>query len=127
MKSLQAEATQDQKGQILQQEKNNGQRQFKQEDKDPDLLGGIGGQVKSETGEDSTISEIIALRSKVYCYLTTDGHEGKRAKGTTHSAQEMQLDWNTYTPVERRSRRPLGDSGSLYIIIIKNMKNYKII
>ena len=67
--------------------------------KDPDLLGGIGGQVKSETGEDSTISEIIALRSKVYCYLTTDGHEGKRAKGTTHSAQEMQLDWNTYMQV----------------------------
>lgn len=64
--------------------------------KDPDLLGKIGGQVKSETGEDATIEEIIALRSKVYCYKTTDGHIGKRAKGTTHDAQEMQLDWDTY-------------------------------
>ena len=28
--------------------------------KDPTLIGGIGGQVKSETGEDDTIEEIIA-------------------------------------------------------------------
>jgi len=64
--------------------------------KDPDLIGGIGGQVKSETGEDETIQEVIALRSKVYAYVTTGGHIGKRAKGTTHDAQEMQLDWETY-------------------------------
>lgn len=64
--------------------------------KDPTLIGGIGGQVKSETGEDDTIDEIIALRSKVYAYKTTNGHIGKRAKGTTHDAQEMQLDWETY-------------------------------
>ena len=63
---------------------------------DPDLIGGIGGQVKSETGEDETIQEVIALRSKVYAYVTTGGHIGKRAKGTTHDAQEMQLDWETY-------------------------------
>ena len=64
--------------------------------KDPDLIGGIGGQVKSETGENDTIEEVIALRSKVYAYKTIHGHIGKRAKGTTHDAQEMQLDWNTY-------------------------------
>ena len=64
--------------------------------KDPDLIGGIGGQVKSETGEEETIQEVIALRSKVYAYVTTGGHIGKRAKGTTHDAQEMQLDWETY-------------------------------
>ncbi len=65
-------------------------------EKDPELIGGIGGQVKSETGEDATISEVIALRSKVYAYRTTDGHIGKRAKGTTYDAQEMQLNWDIY-------------------------------
>ena len=63
---------------------------------DPTLIGPIGGQVKSETGEDTTIAEVIALRSKVYSYKTKDGHIGKRAKGTTYDAQEMQLDWETY-------------------------------
>ena len=63
---------------------------------DPDLIGGIGGQVKSETGEDDTIQEVIALRSKVYAYMTKNGHLGKRAKGTTYDAQELQLDWETY-------------------------------
>lgn len=63
---------------------------------DPTLIGGIGGQVKSETGEDDTIQEVIALRSKVYAYVTKNGHIGKRAKGTTHDAQEMQLDWQAY-------------------------------
>ena len=62
---------------------------------DPDLIGGIGGQVKSETGTD-TIAEVIALRSKVYTYRTKDGHIGKRAKGTTGEAQELQLDFDTY-------------------------------
>ena len=64
--------------------------------RDPTLIGGIGGQVKSETGEDDTIQEVIALRSKVYAYITKNGHIGKRAKGTTYDAQEMQLDWETY-------------------------------
>lgn len=63
---------------------------------DPTLLGGIGGQVKSETGEDDTIAECIALRSKVYAYQTVHGHTGKRAKGTTYDAQEMQLNWELY-------------------------------
>ena len=65
----------------------------------PGLLGGIGGQVKSETGEDDTIEEVIALRSKVYAYRTKHGKIGKRAKGTTKAAQEMQLDWNAYREV----------------------------
>lgn len=64
--------------------------------KDPDLIGGIGGQVKSETGEDDTIQEVIALRSKVYAYRTQKEHIGKRAKGTTYDAQETQLDWEVY-------------------------------
>ena len=63
---------------------------------DPTLIGGIGGQVKSETGNDDTIEEYIGLRSKVYIYRTKKGHIGKRAKGTTHDAQEMQLDWDVY-------------------------------
>jgi len=62
---------------------------------DPDLIGPIGGQVKSETGTD-TIKEVIALRSKVYSYITKHGKIGKRAKGTTYDAQELQLDWDAY-------------------------------
>ena len=68
-------------------------------EKAPGLLGGIGGQVKSETGEDDTIQEVIALRSKVYAYKTKAGHVGKRAKGTTKAAQDMQLDWEAYKKV----------------------------
>ena len=63
---------------------------------EPNLIGSIGGQVKSETGEEETIQEVYALRSKVYAYRTTGGHIGKRAKGTTYDAQELQLDWETY-------------------------------
>ena len=59
------------------------------------LIGSEGGKIKSETG-DELIDEVVALRSKVYAYKLTDGHIGKRAKGTTAAAQEMQLDWNTY-------------------------------
>lgn len=64
--------------------------------KDPSLIGPIGGQVKSETGENDTIKEIIALRSKVYAYETLSGHIDRRAKGTTHEAQETQLNWEAY-------------------------------
>ena len=59
------------------------------------LIGSEGGLVKSETGYD-TIEEVIALRSKVYCYRTKGGHEDRRAKGTTHAAQEEQLNWEAY-------------------------------
>lgn len=68
-------------------------------EKSPGLIGGIGGQVKSETGEDDTIAEVIALRSKVYAYRTKHGKIGKRAKGTTKAAQDMQLDWEAYKRV----------------------------
>lgn len=68
-------------------------------EKCPGLLGSIGGQIKSETGEDDTIDEVIALRSKVYAYKTKGGHIGKRAKGTTKAAQDMQLDWDAYKSV----------------------------
>lgn len=75
-------------------------------EKCPGLLGGIGGQVKSETGEKETIAEVIALRSKVYAYRTTGvpdesipGHFDCRAKGTTKAAQEKQLDWEAYKKV----------------------------
>lgn len=59
------------------------------------LIGSEGGKIKSETG-DEIIQECIALRSKVYAYMLPDGHIGKRAKGTTAAAQDLQLDWDTY-------------------------------
>ena len=62
----------------------------------PGLFGKLGGQVKSETGEDDLIEEVIALRSKLYAYKTTKGKIGKRAKGTTAAAQEKELDWDAY-------------------------------
>ena len=79
-------------------------------EKCPGLLGGIGGQVKSETSEKETIAEVIALRSKVYAYRTTGyvddetkqevaPHMDCRAKGTTKAAQEKQLDWEAYRQV----------------------------
>ena len=62
---------------------------------EPDFIGSIGGQLKSETGMDR-IDKVIALRSKLYRYVTISGKIGKRAKGTTHAAQEKELDWNKY-------------------------------
>lgn len=67
--------------------------------KDPTLIGGIGGQVKSETGEDDTIREIIALRSKTYAYVTWGGHSDERAKGTPIDVQKSQLNWEAYQHV----------------------------
>lgn len=61
----------------------------------PGFLGNIGGQWKSETGDD-LIDEVIALRSKVYAYRTKSGKIGKRAKGTTAAAQQKELDWEAY-------------------------------
>lgn len=66
---------------------------------DPELLGKEGGRVKSETGEDDLIDEVIALRSKVYTYRTCSGKIGKRAKGTTREAQKTQLGWEQYQKV----------------------------
>ncbi len=61
----------------------------------PDLIGGLGGQIKSETGTD-LIEEVIALRSKLYCYRTLSGKVGKRAKGTTKAARDQELTWDKY-------------------------------
>lgn len=61
----------------------------------PNFIGKLGGQLKSETGVD-LIDEVIALRSKVYTYRTISGKIGKRAKGTTRAAQERDLDWEAY-------------------------------
>ena len=65
----------------------------------PGLIGKEGGKIKSETGEDDLIDEVIALRSKVYAYRTTKGKIGKRAKGTTKAAQKTQLGWEQYKQV----------------------------
>ena len=65
------------------------------------LIGKEGGLLKSETGDDR-IEEVIALRSKVYAYKTQKGKYGQRAKGTTASAQEMQLNWEVYKSVLER-------------------------
>lgn len=65
------------------------------EEKCPGMIGNIGGQVKSETGDD-TIAEVVALRSKLYAYVTKHGKIGKRAKGTTAAAQDTELSWETY-------------------------------
>lgn len=62
----------------------------------PGLFGSIGGQIKSETGTDDLIEEVIAIRSKLYAYKTLKGKIGKRAKGTTAAAQEKELNWETY-------------------------------
>ena len=59
------------------------------------LIGKEGGLIKSETGTD-LIREVIALRSKVYAYVTESGKIGKRAKGTTTAAQERDLSWEKY-------------------------------
>ena len=56
----------------------------------------LGGQIKSETGTDDLIDEVIALRSKVYAYRTTKGKIGKRCKGVTGATQDKDLDWDTY-------------------------------
>lgn len=65
------------------------------EEQSPGLIGSKGGQVKSETGED-VIQEVVALRSKLYAYVTKSGKIGKRAKGTTAAAQEQELSWDSY-------------------------------
>lgn len=61
----------------------------------PDLIGPIGGQVKSETGMVYGIKRYIGLRAKSYYYETEDGHICKKSKGTTHDAQDS-LRFNDY-------------------------------
>lgn len=58
------------------------------QEREPDLIGSIGGQVKSETGNKYGIEVYIGLRAKSYYYRTEDGKVCQKAKGTTHAAQE---------------------------------------
>ena len=58
------------------------------QERNPDLIGPIGGQVKSETGMEFGIKRYIGLRAKSYYYETEDGHVCKKSKGTTHDAQD---------------------------------------
>lgn len=61
------------------------------------LIGKLGGQMKSETGEDY-IQQFVALRSKMYAYKTAKGKQEQRAKGTTKEAQQ-QLSFELYCEV----------------------------
>lgn len=70
------------------------------------VIGTAGGLTKSETGEDDYIAEFCALRAKSYAYRTAAGKENVRAKGTTHEAQERELDIEKY-------KRVLRDNGVL--------------
>lgn len=70
---------------------------------DPGLLGNAGGQIKSEIGGEG-LSEVIALRSKVYAFKTNSGKIGKKAKGTTAAAQEEYLTWDAYVQCLREYR-----------------------
>lgn len=61
------------------------------------LIGNLGGQMKSETGEDY-IKRFVALRSKMYAYETAKGEQEQRAKGTTKEAQQ-ELSFGLYCQV----------------------------
>lgn len=61
------------------------------------LIGKLGGQMKSETGEDY-IQQFVALRSKMYAYVTAKGKREQRAKGTTKEAQQ-ELSFEHYCEV----------------------------
>ena len=62
----------------------------------PGLVGKLGGQIKSETGTDDLIREVIALRSKVYIFITMKGLLINKCKGVTMAAQKNQLHWEDY-------------------------------
>lgn len=57
-------------------------------EREPGLIGSIGGQIKSETGMKYGIKRYVGLRAKSYFYETEDGKVCQKAKGTTHAAQE---------------------------------------
>ena len=38
--------------------------------------------MKDELGQKKTMKKCVGLRAKIYSYLTDDGCEGKKAKGT---------------------------------------------
>ena len=80
---------------IVRLEHERGQDVIDMMNRDKEMIGKLGGQLKSETGKDY-IDEVIALRSKFYGYVTKEGHFGKRAKGVTRSAQDEYMTWDTY-------------------------------
>lgn len=68
-----------------------------------DVIGNAGGLTKSETGEDDYIAEFCALRAKCYAYRTAKGKCDVKAKGTTHEAQQRELDIEKYKKVLREN------------------------
>lgn len=68
-----------------------------------EVIGIAGGLTKSETGEDDYIAEFCALRAKSYAYRTAKGKCDVKAKGTTHEAQQRELDIEKYKKVLREN------------------------
>lgn len=68
-----------------------------------EVIGIAGGLTKSETGEDDYIAEFCALRAKCYAYRTAKGKCDVKAKGTTHEAQQRELDIEKYKRVLREN------------------------
>lgn len=68
-----------------------------------EVIGIAGGLTKSETGEDDYIAEFCALRAKCYAYRTAKGKCDVKAKGTTHEAQQRELDIEKYKKVLREN------------------------
>lgn len=68
-----------------------------------EVIGIAGGLTKSETGEDDFIAEFCALRAKSYAYRTAKGKCDVKAKGTTHEAQQRELDIEKYKKVLREN------------------------
>lgn len=68
-----------------------------------DVIDIAGGLTKSETGEDDYIAEFCALRAKCYAYRTAKGKCDVKAKGTTHEAQQRELDIEKYKKVLREN------------------------
>ena len=68
-------------------------------EKDPNLIGSLGGQVKPETGMHDSIAEIFAFRAKLYSYVTEKMKRDVRAKGTTRATQLNVLDFEAFRTV----------------------------
>ena len=53
------------------------------------------GLFKDESGS-NMITEVVALRSKVYAYKTDDNHIGKRLKGIKKGVTDSQITFENY-------------------------------
>ena len=62
----------------------------------PGVIGSLGGQIKSETGLDR-IKKCVALRSKLYTYVTESGEVCKKAKGVPKANISNELTFEKYT------------------------------